>query len=275
VAKVVLARIRLPVFSVADPEAFQILLSLPLPQPATLVGALAYAVGVSGGKGTRAYEEIIRMVEGGELLAARAKIGGGGTEGAPLAPSSIVLRRFRIFDKGFESKKKGERKPAEVLREAASSGQYEVVKRVVEVTLTDALFREYVMGVELAAAWVFAGEGFGEEVFWCINRLGDTESLCTVVDVRSAEGAIVEKREVETPFPAPLLPGARVVSGEFVPAKVCDEKRVLRPFVLPVKVAVERRGRIRYRAFHPTRVRLVYGEKVRVCETPWGDIVVG
>lgn len=274
-AKVVKAKIRLPVFSVAEPEAFQILLSLPLPQPATLVGALAYAVGVSNDKGTRAYEEVLGMVEDGELLAARAKIGDEGLGGLPLAPSSVVLKRFRIFDKGFERKKKGERPPVNILREEIAVGRYEAVKKVIEVILTDALYREYVMGMELTAVWTFARRGFDEEVFWRISRLGDTESLCTMVDVRSAEGVVTEKREVETSFPAPLLPEARVVNGEFVPVKVCDERRMLRPFVFPIRVAVERRGGLRYRVFRPTKVRLVYEDGVKVCETPWGDIVIG
>ena len=40
------ARIFSPIFSIKNPEAFQIGITLPVPQPSTLVGALAYCIGV-------------------------------------------------------------------------------------------------------------------------------------------------------------------------------------------------------------------------------------
>lgn len=274
-AKVVAARIRLPFFSVANPEAFQVMLSIPLPQPATLVGALAYALGLYHDRGVRAYEELLSLTNEGRLLAARARIHEPAGRGAVLTPSSIVLRRFRVADKAHESKKKGERKPVEVLREAAATGDFATVKRIVEVTLTDAFYREYVMGVELLAVWVFSRAEIEERVFWLINRLGDTESLCTVVDVQSSDCQMVKKKEVETPFPAPLTQRSRVVSGVFTLAKLSDERRQLRPFAIPVSATVEARGKLRYRVFRPASVRISYEGEVDVCETPWGDVVVG
>lgn len=274
-AEVVASRIRLPLFSVANPESFQIMLSLPLPQPSTLVGALAYAIGVWQGEGVRAYERVLSLAEEGRLAAARARIHDPYGLRAPLTPSSVVLRRFRIADKAHETKKRGERRPIDVLREAAATGDFEKVKRIIEVTLTDAFYREYVMGLELLAVWVFRDTRIEEDVFWLVNRLGDTESLCTVVDVQKSTGRLTRKREVETPFPAPLTPGALVVEGVYTPAKLSDERRRLRPFAIPVHSAVEARGKRRYRVFRPSSVRIRYSEDVDVCETPWGDVVLG
>ncbi|MEM4455185.1 MAG: type I-A CRISPR-associated protein Cas5a [Thermofilaceae archaeon] len=273
--KVVAARIRLPLFSITQPEAFQVLVSLPIPQPATLVGALAYAYGVHTGKGIRAYHELLEFAERGELLAARARIADSPTSGAAvLIPSSVVLRRFRVADKAHETKKKGERRPIHVLYDHLASGDYASAKRVLEVTLTDAFYREYVMGHELLAVWAFKSDVI-EEAFWYINRLGDTESLCTVVDVQVTEGDVSRAREVETCFPAPLTPGARLLNGNFTVVKANDERRALKTFVIPMRATIEtRRGR-RYRILRSSTVRILYEREVDVCNTPWGTIVVG
>lgn len=274
--KVVAVRVRLPLFSVAQPEAFQVLTALPIPQPATLVGALAYAVGVHTGKGVKAYQELLKLAAEGELLAARARIADADRMGASvLAPSSVVLWRFRVVDKAHETKKRGEKKPITVLHECLAAGDYASAKRLLEVTLTDAFYREYVMGHELLAVWVFRSPIVEEEAFWCISRLGDTESLCTPIEVLMDEGSLARAREVETNFPAPLTAGARVLNGSFTIVKANDEKRELKTYVIPTRVTVRSvRGR-GVRIIHPSTVRIRYEGEVEVCETPWGALVTG
>jgi hypothetical protein len=95
-----------------------------------------------------------------------------------------------------------------------------------------------------------------------------------VVDVQVSSGKLTKKKRVETPFPAPFLPGARVVEGTFAPVKMNDERRMLRLYAVPLKATVEVRGRLRYRAFKPSRAKISYEGEVDVCETPWGEVVI-
>ncbi|MEM1509161.1 MAG: type I-A CRISPR-associated protein Cas5a [Thermofilaceae archaeon] len=274
-AKVVAALVRLPVFSIAQPESFQVLSALPVPQPSSLVGALAYALGVVSGKGTKAMEEAYSLVKNGELLAARAKPNGNEAVSPPLVPSPVVLRRFRIADKAHESKDRGVRKPVDRLGESLGAGNFDEVKKILEVELMDAFYREYVMGVNLFCVWVFKSQSLAEDVVSLIHRLGDTESLCTVVEVFNREATLTRKNVVETPFPAPWIEGARVIKGSYFPAKICNEARELSLFIIPLRQETERSGKLRYPAIRPSSVTVDYGREVNVCETEWGDIVVG
>lgn len=222
------------------------------------------------------YQELLELAQRGELLAARARIMGANGQGVSvLVPSSVVLRRFRIADKAHEAKKKGEKKPILLLREHLASGNYASVKRLLEVNLTDALYREYVMGYELLAVWVFSRDIVEESAFWYINRLGDTESLCTVADVRAVEGSLAKAREVETSFPAPLTPGARLLEGNFMIAKANDERRELRTYAIPLRATVRTWKGRRYRLLQHSTVRIRYEEEVAVCDTPLGALVIG
>ena len=273
--KVVAARVRLPVFSISHSESFQILSALPVPQPSSLVGSLAYAIGVAENKGLRALEEVYGLVRKSELLAARAKPFGEETAAPPLVPSALVVRRFRVADKAHESKEKGERKPIELLSNALSSGSFEDAKRIIEVKLVDAFYREYVMGIELLCLWVFKSWAPPEHVVRLIHRLGDTESLCTVTDVTISESQLLKKRLVETSFPAPWLEGARVVEGSYYPVKLCNEVRELTLYIVPLRIEVERRNGLRYSTIRSASVTIDYGSEVTVCETKWGDLVIG
>ncbi len=272
-ARVIFAKIRLPIFSIKYPESFQIMSSMPVPQPSSLIGALAYCIGVSTGVGTRAYSSVIEMVSRGEILAARARP----LEeraGTPLTLSPVVLRRFRIVDKAHETKKKGETKPIERLSSALARGDTAEAKRLLEVNLTDAFYREYAMGYDILCAWIVRGDAVRPEVLRLIQRLGDTESLCSVLDVWSESVEVFEDRVVETPFPAPAVEEARVLEGSFMYAKMCDEMRVLRPFIIPCTFRMERRRGMRYPTVRPSRVKIDYGRNVEACETSYGSIVL-
>ncbi|MHB9301958.1 type I-A CRISPR-associated protein Cas5a [Thermofilum pendens] len=271
-AELILARLKLPFFSVKSPEAFQVMSALPLPQPSTLLGALAYGVGVASGRGTRAYEEVVELARKGRLMAARAAAPPGAS--LPLVFSSVVLRRFRVADKAHEAKGKGERKPIELLREAVGSGDYAEAKRIIEVELSDALYREYVVGFEILAAWVAEEGAVDPRAAWSVHRLGDTESLCTVVDVSVERCPVARKKVVRTLFPAPAVDGMLVRSGGAVFAKMSDELRELRTFAVPGFRGFERAGRAKVPVFRPGYAEIEYPGEVAVCESSLGDIVL-
>jgi len=154
---------------------------------------LAYCLGVARGWGTAALERVREWVREGKLLAARASLA---RDQPPLAVSPIVLRRFRVVDKAHEAKGKGEAKPIERLSDSARSGDFLGAKRMVEVELTDAFYREYVMGYELLCAWAL-DEALDVDpgCLYLAQRLGDTESLCTVLEVRAEEAEVGEEDE--------------------------------------------------------------------------------
>jgi len=272
---VIFAKIRLPLFSVKQPESFQVMSSMPIPQPSSLIGALAYCLGVISGEGVKALNKVYEMVERGDILAARARPWSDGGAATPLTLSTVILRRFRVVDKAHEKKRRGEVKPAERLSKAVSGGDLVQAKRILEIELTDAFYREYVMGIDMLCAWVVREGVIDPESVKLIPRLGDTESLCTVIKVWSEKCGTAKKTIVETSFPAPALGKARVLEGSFMYMKLCDELRRLVPFIVPCEVRVERSGKVRYPAIRPTAVRIEYEEGARVCETSVGDIVLG
>ncbi len=277
-ARVIFAQIRLPLFSIKFPEAFQVMSALPIPQPSSLIGALAYCLGVTRHIGTRAYEEVLGMVRDGRIMAARAcplGIANLDKGTAPLTLSAIVLRRFRIADKAHETKKKGEIKPITRLVRAVQRNAPHEVKRIVEIELTDALYREYVMGFDLLAAWVIRDDvDIDPKELWLIPRLGDTESLCSVTKVWSEEAELLRTTTVKTPFPAPAEDALKISKGSFMIAKICDESRNLRPFIIPCEIKVERGKYGKYTAILPSSVAIEYKREVKVCATSKGSIVL-
>jgi len=278
VAQVIFAQIRLPLFSVKHPEAFQVMSSLSLPQPSSLVGALAYCIGVSSGKGIKAYSEVLEMVRKGELLAARARLFSTYTETRgeyPLTYSAVVLRRFRIVDKAHETKKRGEVKPIVRLNKAISEKNYVEARRILEVELTDAFYREYTMGFEIICAWIFKKNVVDPKVLWLIQRLGDTESLCSVVKVWSEECPIEVSTDVSTSFLAPADGLVSVKGRGFMLMKISDEARKIRTFVVPCEYSVEKGPRGKYPVMRPSIVELKYSSGVSFCKTKYGDIVLG
>ena len=262
-AELMVARLRLPIFSIKHPEAFQVRSSLPVPQPSSLVGLLAYCLGVARGWGTVALERVREWVREGKLLAARASLA---RDQPPLAASPIVLRRFRIADEAYARKEK-----REPLLAAIKQRDFKAAKIWLEVKLTDALYREYIMGYELLCAWAL-DEALDVDpgCLYLAQRLGDTESLCTVVEVRAEEAEVGEEEALRTVFPTPMEKLAEPVRGSYTVARMCDEERQLRPYVLPCELAMEKVEGGFITLVRPSEVEVRYEEPVRVIRSESG-----
>jgi len=272
--RVIEARLRLSTFSVKHPEAFQVRVALPIPQPSTLVGLLACCLGMAKGVGMKAGGIIGEWVDSAKILAARATPV---EDSPPLVFSTMVLRRFRIEDKAHESKEKGTPKPIDVLRNALLNGEFELVKTMLEKKLTDAFYREYVMGHELRCVWAISDDlELRPEWLMLAHRLGDTESLCSVLDVEEVAAEIVEEDVVETSFPA-HLEGCRLVEGSYMIVKMCDEaffhhrEGGPRRFIVPCRVRVERVRGGAVSVITPSKVRVEYEEPVKVIRIEGGE----
>ena len=182
-----IAKISAPAISIKHPETFQIAATLPLPQPSALIGALAYCLGVYTGIGLRALERVKRLA-----LAARARLS---SEVEVITP--VILRRFRILDKGFE--KKGFLRALEMLR----NRDFEGYRNIIEGELTDALYREYLSQTSFKCVWIIE-ERLDHRIPYLLQRLGDTESLVTVNEAWSAECCFENADHVETEYPFTL-----------------------------------------------------------------------
>lgn len=273
---VIFALTRLPVFSIKYPEAFQVMQGMPVPQPSTLIGSLAYCLGVSRNMGLKAYSQVLKWVREGKILAARARLLSPQDRVLlPLTISAVILRRFRIVDKGFETKKKGEKKPVERLANALKNDNTLEVRKILEVELVDAFYREYVMGHEILCCWVLS-EDLDVDYRWLnlIQRLGDSESLCSMLKVWQEECEVRESSDVEVNFPAPATGIEKIEYGNFMLVRICDEARELEPFIVPCEMKTEVKAGRRYPVLLPTKVKIKYVQPVKVCSTKYGDIVL-
>lgn len=257
------AKLISPVFSLKQPEAFQIATSLPVPQPATLVGALAYSIAIRLGIGSVEALELAK----GITLVARSSL-----DESYAVVSPVLLRRFRVLDKGFESKEKGERPPIERMTDAAKSGDLDTVKKIIEQELSDALYREYVSPVKLTCTWVLR-EQLDYDLLRLIQRIGDTESLCTAREVWSASCTKVELSEVKTRYPLPVE-RMRAVSGSYLIRKMNDERGELRGYIIPCETKVYRTEKgAKFTAYSPSLVTASFEDPVKCYEVE-GEIIV-
>lgn len=254
-----IARLRVPIFSIKQPEAFQVGTALPLPQPSTLAGALAYCVAI--GEGLERKNLVMRVQS--TLRAARACL-----MSEVAVPSPIVLRRFRVLDKGME-KKEGELSDYEIFESAYRQLKKSMIRNVVE-RLSDALYREYVFASELVCVWIIEGR-LSADLIWAINHLGDTESTCSVVQVDQVPAMRTEASEVRTRFQAPIIGKAAVKSGTYLLLKMQSERfwhreeGELLTYAVPCEERIERGVKgLKYRVYRPVEITLSYDKPVSV-----------
>jgi len=250
----VCAKINAPIFSVKHPEAFQIGAALPVPQPSALVGALAYCLGVHKGIGVRALEEARRVV-----VMARAKLMKGTTTITP-----IILRRFRILDKGLEAKAKGKAPAFDMACNALQSGDFEAFRKTIEVDLMDALYREYISNASIKCAWILRGP-FDSKLLYLLQRLGDTESLVTVEEAWSATLRSTKVDRVSTDYPLASTENVSRVRGDYTMLRMCDEKRSPTMYYVPCRREVLRTpDDVKYFVYAPTKIDVEFKQAIEV-----------
>ena len=241
------AKINAPIFSIKHPEAFQIGAALPIPQPSTLVGALAYCLGVYKGTGTKSLEEVRKAV-----VIARAKLLKGCTVVTP-----VILRRFRVLDKGLEAKTKGEVAAFEKACSALQAGDFYSFKRTIEMELMDALYREYLSHASVKCIWVLR-ESYESKLLYLLQRLGDTESLATVIEAWSTDCREAEADQIDTEYPFTLAPEVlERIRGDYTTLKMCDESRKLKMYYIPCKKEISSTpSGIKYFTYTTTKVEI-------------------
>ena len=241
------AKINTFTFSIKHPETFQIAASLPIPQPSTLVGALAYCLGIQQEMGLKS-QEIVRN----HVVIARAKLVGGVTVVNP-----IILRRFRVLDKGFEKKGKGEEEAFKKAINAYQEGDINTFRRIIEETLTDAFYREYLSPATLKCVWILRSP-IESKILYLLQRLGDTESLVNVAEAWSAECKIECLDSVSTDYYfAALWDIVSAVHGNYTVIKMCDEERKLKLYYVPCKKEVRStHSGIKYFVYTPAKVNV-------------------
>ncbi|MCX8171905.1 MAG: type I-A CRISPR-associated protein Cas5a, partial [Candidatus Bathyarchaeota archaeon] len=245
----VCAKINAPIFSLKHPEVFQVAASLPVPQPSSLVGALAYCIGVERGIGLKAQDIVME-----NIIAARGKLLSEATVTNP-----IILRRFRILDKGLEVG--GFERACEALR----SGDFDSFRSVIEKELADAFYREYLSPAILKCIWILK-DSVEDKALYLLQRLGDTESLISVVEAWSSECAVLSADDASTDYPFTL--NSEVIDaiyGSYTTIKMCDERRELKLFYVPCKrEARSTRAGVKYFVYIPTKVSVKLKKPHRV-----------
>lgn len=258
------AKINTPIFSIKHPETFQIAASLPVPQPSTLVGALAYCFGVQQEVGLEA-QKIVKK----NVVIARAKL-----ISDVVAINPIILRRFRILDMGFESKEKKE-KPFEKALNILQEGDFDTFRRMIEQTLTDALYREYLSSATLKCVWILRNP-IESKISYLLQRLGDTESLVNVAEAWSSECKVERLDKTSTSYYFTVLQDViSGVYGNYTVTRMCDEERKLRLYYLPCKKEIKTTANgLKYFVYTPSKVDVKLKELQEVYFVD-GECIIG
>jgi len=248
-AYIALIKIKLPFFSIRNPESFQIGSSLPIPPPSALIGSLAYAVAVKEGLSP---DEALAKVRDHVVLA-RASL----MSEAPAVPNPILLWRYRILDK-----------KREVLKLIKSKGHnYTEVKNALEQKYKDALYREYLFVHNISVAYVLRrGRVIPRDAFYLISRLGDTESTCSVTNVQISMYSEVQMKNVETEYPL-VFDEEFIddVEGDYMIIKMTDELRIMKSYVVPIRRKfIETKRGVKAVVYEPSKVKVNLKKPVRV-----------
>lgn len=192
-----IALVRAPHYSIRHPEAYQSGVAFPLPQPSTLVGALACAAALAGeGPAGLSGDEYVKRLAGhicSRLVRAVAR------PLSFLACSPITLSRMRVLERKGKGEDKGR--------------------------ISDAMVREYYNGL-LSLVYVFRGDVDARKVCaWLhlLGRLGDTESLISIERVgEAAMESLGSEGYVDTYTPVEWLESYG--EGEFSLMRMCKEE---------------------------------------------------
>jgi len=248
-AYVALVKIKLPFFSVRNPESFQVGSSLPIPPPSALMGSLAYALAI---KKRLSPDEALTKVRDYVALA-RATL----VSEAPAIPNPILLWRYRILDK--------KREVLKLIRTEKHS--YIDIKSALERKYKDALYREYLFIHNISAVYVLKKDKvLSRDVFYLISRLGDTESTCSVTDVQMLTYREIQMKSVETKYP--LIFNEEFIDdikGDYMIIKMTDESRAMKAYVIPIRRRfIETKRGVKAVIYEPSKVSVNLRKYVRV-----------
>jgi CRISPR-associated protein Cas5 subtype I-A len=198
---------RAPAFSIRQPQTYQVGASLPLPQPSTLVCALAYAAALTerGPTGSLGDEYVGKLAE--SMLQVLVRVTA--KPAAPLTSSLITVSRVRALERSSE----------EVMKDVKSGRR-----------ISDAMVREYYSG-RLTIIYVFRNVASIERAYsWLhlLGRIGDTESL---LSLESVEEALMEplgtEQYVDTYTPLEWVESYG--EGVFSLTRMCKEELCAKP----------------------------------------------
>jgi len=256
-AYVAIIKLRLPFFSIRNPESFQIGSSLPIPPPSSLVGALAYALAIRKKLGR---DDALTKVRS-YIISARVAL----TAKLVTIPSPVLLWRYRILDKR-----------GDFLKLIESEGNnHSKVKKKLEAKFKDALYREYLFTHELDVVYILSKE-IGIDVFKLISRLGDTESLCSVKNVIMGKSRIIKANKVRTKYPVPY--DDKIIKdlvGSYMIIKMCDENNKLVPYIIPIirRFRETRRG-VKVTLYEASEVEIEFKRSIEMYKVN-DDLIVG
>ncbi len=193
--QVVEVKVRPQLFSIRRPLSYQVADALLLPQPSSLVGALASCLAKLGFKAAGMGDEHIKSLID-ETLRGLERVAVKPT--SPIVASPVVLSRLRVLEKTSDEIEQGGR-------------------------LSDAMVREYVHG-SFTLYFVFRNHDLAlkaEKALFLLERIGDTESLVAVESINLCRlSKIGEKADVDTSTRADWVNG---IEGDFVAARMCVE----------------------------------------------------
>jgi len=248
-AYVALIKIKLPFFSIRNPESFQVGSSLPIPPPSALMGSLAYALAIKNGLSPN---EALAKVRNYVALARASLI-----SEAPAIPNPILLWRYRILDK--------KREVLKLIKTKRYS--YTDIKNALEQKYKDALYREYLFAHNISVIYVLKKDKMiSKDTFYLISRLGDTESICSVTDVQILTYREIQMKSVETKYP--LIFNEEFIDdikGDYMIIKMTDESRDMKAYVIPIRRRfIETKRGVKAVIYEPSKVRINLRRYVRV-----------
>lgn len=169
-SQAVIAKIRFPFFSIRHIESYQVAVSYPVVFPSTLVGAFGYALSLLGKcRGDECIKQYSKYIYKAREFA---------SDDIVAVKSPMILKRFRILEPPKEGSNKSE-----------GGKKYKFPRNFKEISKSmDAMVREYIFTLERSYVFIVKNDiDTVKKAVKLIDRLGDSESLVSVVDVREEE----------------------------------------------------------------------------------------
>lgn len=202
----IIARLKAPLFSSKLIESYQVASTYLLPLPSTLVGALGYALAQLGYckpshdfSESECYKRVRELVDRVRAFPT-----------SQIARTSVILRRLR-----------------HVLEESRLPSSVGEITR-----FTDAMVREYSTARDFGIIIIPRDAGKSREIYkivWLIERLGDSESLVSIDDVRILSAEKCDGEEVNI-----VIKAEKAVGGGFTVVAGLDEDYKTSILALPL-----------------------------------------